>query len=304
MSEPGGQIQQVQLASWYEQEDQRSGKFPPQRIYPECRNSGLIVADSRDRISGTSGFNFVTDLKSETTNVRSIRLSSCILPLLPQINDLNNGITVVHTDGTGSVTLDNGYYTVQSLVNELQSKLTALWVALDPTNVVIINYDSDRRRISIVDGNNETWYFSDTCTFITRGVNVAAFDSGASSFTVANYSKSLQMVYSRYLNVYSRRLVEDARIGSRSSRGNGMCLVAVIDLLSGYDADQYINGSTFPSTAKVFYPRAPPVLNILNRQKAIRVFDLEVETEFGENVYTIYADGFHYPTCFVFETMF
>lgn len=293
----------VRLASIFEEEDQLNGKYVPQRVYSDVNQKSLLFVDSRDRSSGND-FNFVIDLKSETSNCRCVELSSCALPLLPQINDKNNSITVVHADGTASTTLENGYYTVQSLVNELSSKLTALWVSLDATNTVVVNYNADARTITITDGNGETWYFDSSSSFIQYGLNVVEFESGASTVAVVQTSVSLQMVYSRYLTVYSRRLTENSRITSKSSRPVSSNIVAMIDLLSGYDAQQYINGSTFPSTSKVFTPKNTAIINTLNRLKAIRVVDIEVEDEFGNNVYDIYNNGFKYATNFTFVQYF
>lgn len=294
----------VKFVADNEEDDLTNGKFQPQRVLANPTNSINILVNSRSRDTGDD-FKFMVDFRTESINLRDIQLCKLIFPLLPQINAHNNVLSGVHTDGAFSITLTEGYYTVQSFVNMLQSKMTAAWVALNALNVVTVNYSSDSRTITITDGGGDSFYFNTNCSFITYGYNVVGFNSGVSTNATSQTSINLTMIYSRYITIRSNRLVESQRSYSLLSNQGSSNIVAIVDLTEGYGADQYINGSTFPATAKVFNcTDIAPVINISNRYKNLRVLDIEIIDEFGYCIDTIYqglSSTFAYPVSIWFR---
>lgn len=295
----------VKLVSDSEPNDQALGKYQPQRLIAHSPNTVTLLVNSRDRTHGTD-FNFGTDMKSEGINMRTLALRKTIFPLLPQINANDNTLTVTHLDGDFTTILDPGYYTTQGFVNMLQAKLTAGWIGLDGTNSVTVNYDADARELTVTDNNGEDWYFHSTSSFIRLGYNVVGFPSqapGSALTTSAIASTSLTMMYSRFITIHSNRLAESQRGTSMISSTGAANIIAVVDLAEGYDPTQFATGSAFPGTAQVFNTPYAPVVNVLNRLKNLRVFDLECRDEFGVGIDRIYeglTEVFEYPTVFWF----
>jgi hypothetical protein len=294
----------VKLVADGEEVDLVNGKYQPQRIIANPPNYVNILVNSRSAESGDD-FKFYVDLRTESMNLRDIQLCKIIFPLLPQINSHNNVLSGTHDDGNFSITLTHGYYTVQSFVNMLQAKFTAAWIALNPLNVVTVNYNSDGRNIVITDGNGDFFYFDPNCSFIKYGYNVVGFNAGVAYDSDTQTSINLTMVYSRYITVRSNRLIENQRSYSLVSNLGSGNIIAIIDITEGYGADQYINGSTFPATAKVFNTTdIAPVINICNRDRSIRVIDIEILDEFGFCIDTIYrglTELFTYPVTIWFK---
>jgi hypothetical protein len=290
----------VKLVADGEPQDQMIGKYQPQRLLASSPNTATVIANSRDRTHG-SDFKFLVDLKTEGANFRTIALRKLIFPLLPQINAHNNSMTIEHDDGTFTVTLDSGYYTVQSFVNMLQAKLTAGWLGVGVGNSVTVNYDVDAREITITDNNAEAFFIQSTSSFILRGYNVVGFPSqapGSARTTTAIASNNLTMIYSRFATIRSNRLAESQRGTSMLSSTGASNIIAVVDLASGYDSSQFATGSAFPGTARVFDTEYAPKINVLNRHKNLRVFDVEIIDEFGIGVERIYeglTENFEYP---------
>jgi hypothetical protein len=287
----------VYLGAGREADLQANGKYVPQRVYTTVPQRSLMHIDSRNRVSGNS-FNGTYRLIPETSQARSLHMDKVIFPLLPTINDKNNGITIVHATGTGNTTLTNGYYTVQSLVNEMQAKFTALWQALPAgaLNSVSVIYDPSARTVTVTDNDGSLWYLDETSTFNTAGLNVIGFNAGLAFDAISHVSTSLQMIYSRYVIVKSQRLCEDTRIiSTTTATSSAMGIVAILDLVEGYDASQFSTGTSFPSTTKVYnLENSACHINVHNRGKAIKDLDLSFYDEFGNNIYNIYNSGFDY----------
>jgi len=278
-----------QLPSFYlqaspEDKDMVSGRFPPQRIRSEDPDSVNLLIRSEDRSFG-SDFDFQVDLLTTSSHIRKIQLCKAILPLLPQINVHNNTITVTHTDGTVTFTLDESYYSVQSMVNMMQAKFTAAWVSLDATNSVTISYNIERRSITIVDDNAEQFYIHNNSPFVLYGNNVVQFPiqaAGSALSTTSIESTSLEMIYSRYVTINPNRLPEDQKAYSIVSHRGPQNIVAVVDLVAAYTSQQFSVSSSYPGTQfSIETLQYAPRINLLNRTKALKVIDFVVEDEYG-----------------------
>lgn len=289
-----------------EHKDMVTGRFPPQRIRVEPTDSVNILIRSEDRRHGND-FDFTVDLITSTTHIRKMQLSKFMGPLLPQINVHNNSLSITHTDGTITTQLIDGYYSVQSLVNMLQSALTAAWLILDPTNLVTVSYSIERRSITVTDDNGELFYFHDDSPFILFGRNVVKFPSqpsGSPLSTPSIESQSMGMIYSRFLLLTSNRLTEDQKAYSTISGRGPSDIVSMIDLSSQYTSSQFTVTPSFPGTEIVantgdYAPR----INVLNRNKAIKLIDFSLEDEFGFKVSTINTSTykFEYPVALWFQ---
>lgn len=289
-----------------EHQDMVSGRFPPQRIRIEPTDSVNILIRSEDRRHGND-FDFTIDLIASTAHIRKIQLSKFMGPLLPQVNQNNKYLTIVHADGTITTTLTEGYYSVQSFVNMLQSALTVSWSSLGAGNIVTVSYNIERRSISVVDNNGEQWYFASESTFILYGRNVVKFPSkpiGSPLTSNITESQSLGMIYSRFLILTSNRLTEDQKTYSTISGKGPSNIVSIIDLSSQYSAAQFAVSSSFPGTEIVADTLAySPRINVLNRNKALKLIDLTLDDEFGFKVSSINTPTytFEYPVAMWFQ---
>ena len=277
--------------------DMVTGKYPPQRIKTEEQDSINILVKSDDRTYGND-YNFQSDLLTSTSNIRKIKLAKAFVPLPPQINIHNRSITVTHTDGDVTFSLLDGYYSVQSLVNMMQAAFTDAWVSLDPTNSVTISYDVDRRTIEIIDDNAEQFYIHNTSPFALYAINVVNFPTQAPLSALSTdsiESKSLGMIYSRFYILSSQRLTEDQGSFSAISSGGASNIVAILDLASSYNSAQFSVSTSFPGTEVVVDTLSyAPNINMVNRNKSLKVFDLALVDEFGFGLETIDNELFNF----------
>jgi hypothetical protein len=265
-----------------------------------------MLIKSEDRTYGTN-FDFQVNLLASSANIRKIQLAKCILPLLPQVNVNNKTVTVTHVDGTVTFPLIEGYYSVQSYVNMLQTSFSAAWLVLDPTNTVTISYDIERRSILISDDNSEAFYIHNDCTFALYSRNVVFFQyeaAGSTPTTTSIESLSLNMIYSRYVILESQRLTEDQKSYSMISGKGASNIVSIIDIASKYNEAQFVVSSSFPGTLFVIDTLDySPLINVLNRNKSLKVIDFVFVDEFGFNLSNISTSSFkfEYPTCLWFQ---
>jgi len=289
-----------------EHKDMVSGRFPPQRVRIEPTDSVNLLVRSEDRKHGND-FDFSIDLLTTTAHIRKIQLAKFMGPLLPQVNAHNKSLTIVHTDGVITTQLIEGYYSIQSFINMLQSALTSSWLILDPSNLVTVSYSVERRSISVVDDNGEDWFFDEASPFILYGRNVVKFPSKPFASPLTSFkteSQSLGMIYSRFLLLTSNRLTEDQKAYSTISGKGPSNIVSIIDLSSQYSAAQFSVSSSFPGTEIVantgdYAPR----INVLNRNKGLKIIDLTLEDEFGFKVSSINTPNytFEYPVAMWFQ---
>jgi hypothetical protein len=299
-------IKSVYLEASPEDENMTLGKYPPQRIMTEAQDTATMLIRSDDRTFGND-FDFQIDILTSTYSIRKIQLAKCIFPLLPQINIHNKSITVTHADGTVTFDLEDGFYSVQGLVNMMQDKFTTAWLSLDVTNLVTISYDIDRRSISIVDDNGENFYIHTNCPFDRYARNVVKFPSqvaGSPLTTTSIESLSLGMIYSRYVTLRSNRLTQDQKSFSVISKNGPADIVAVIDLASQYTTDQFAVSASFPGTDQVIDTlNYSPRINTVNRFKSFKVMDFQFIDEFGFCVSALDTNdySFEYPVAMWFQ---
>tara|TARA_R100001591_G_scaffold100392_1_gene106847 strand:+ start:973 stop:1893 length:921 start_codon:yes stop_codon:yes gene_type:complete len=296
----------VQLHSLPEDNNMVSGKYQPQRIRNETVDSVNLVIRSEDRTYGDD-FNFSIDLLTSSNNIRKIQMAKCMLPLLPQINVHNKTVSVVHVDGNITFDLEEGYYSVQAMVNMMQSAFTDAWINLDPSNLVTINYDIDRRSIIITDDNGENFFITNDCNFNRYARNVVKFNTRPATdtpTTSVQESSSLGMIYSRYVIATSFRLTEDQRSFSMVSNTGSKNIIGVLDLASAYSASQFAVSTSFAGTDVVLdCLDYAPKINLVNRNKSLKVIDIQIEDEFGFNLGTLNTPNYQfvYPVSMWFQ---
>jgi len=299
-------IKSVYLEAAQEDQNMTTGKYPPQRIMTEPQDTSTMLIRSDDRTYGDD-FDFQIDILTSTSGVRKIQLAKCIFPLLPQVNVHNKSITVTHDDGTVTFDLVDGFYSMQSYINMMQNEFTIAWQSLDVTNAVTISYDIDRRTVSIIDDNAENFYIHTDCPFDRYSRNVVKFPSepsGSIPSTSSIESLSLGMIYSRYVLLKSNRLTQDQKSFSVVSKNGASDIVAVIDLASQYDTDQFSVSSSFPGTFKpIDTLDYSPRINTVNRFKSFKVMDFQFVDEFGFGISSLNTSSynFQYPVAMWFQ---
>lgn len=270
-----------------------SGRFPPQRVKAEQPDSVNLLVRSEDRITGND-FDFSVDLLTSSAHIRKIQLAKIITPLLPQINNINKSITVVHQDGTVTFDLVEGFYSVQALANMMQDTFLTAWQSLDPLNSCTVSYDIERRSIEIIDDNGDAFYILRDCPFDKFARNVVKFpveSLPSVPSTTQIESVSLGMIYSRFLILSSSRLTEDQKSYSIVSDLGPSNIVAIVDIASKYTEGQFAVSTSFPGTTFVVDTlEYSPRINLLNRNKALKVIDFQLSDEFGNNVSNL-SDG-------------
>jgi hypothetical protein len=280
-----------------EDTDMVSGKYMPQRIRTEDVDTVNILVRASDKTYG-NGYDFQTDLITPSVHIRKIKLAKIGLPLIHQINNNNKTISVTHTDGSVTFDLVEGFYSVQGMVNMFQASFTTAWLSLDGTNLVTVSYDIDRRQITITDDNGEFFYIWSNCNFALYGKNVVKFPTlpSGSVVAVATISSTrLGMIYSRYIVLKSRRLTEDQKSFSLISGKGPSDIVAIIDLASAYNSSQFTVSTSFPGTDVIIETGDyAPKINFVNRNKALKVFDLQLEDEFGFGLNTLNTATFEF----------
>ncbi len=285
--------QYVKLIADIPQPDERKGKFFPQRVQSVVPNRINILIDSEDRIrESTSDFDFIIRFQSEVF-VRQIYLTNAILPLCPTIHDKNKTLKVTVNGNTFNITLDTGYFNPVTFSNELQNKLSAAWIAnVDPLATVLVTYDNAGRFISVVDtspggiGGPYPITFLDS-SFSKYGKHVCEFKIDNASIT--QKSISLEMIYSRYYYIKSNRMSQNQRAASVSSGPNSMNIVGIVYNTDMYDETQF-QSTIFPGTSKSYELTNPPVINMTSLS-SFREVDIQIEDEFGFNLYTLMDDG-------------
>lgn len=268
-----------------------NGKFEPQRVRSEPCETLICVIDGRDRIVG-NGCDFTVDLKNEVTRTRKCTVSKIVLPKLPTINPKNNAVTIVHQNGTASTTLSYGFYNITSFVNELSSKLGALFTSL--SDGCIVAYDPKTRVVSIESVGGDQWFFDSACSFIQYGGNVHGFDGYPATSdpllvgSITQYSSTCGLIYSKYITIKSTILQNYLRSPSRNSRGD-LNIVASCSICQDYTASDFDSSSVY--TGCILVEKSmddSPIFTIAGRNFAsIRQVDIQLIDEFGFSCYDV-----------------
>jgi len=300
------QSRSIYLPASPEDENLVSGRFPPQRIKNEEVDSVNILIRSEDRSHGND-FDFESNLITSSAHIRKLQLSKAIVPLSPQINIHNKSVTITHATGTVTFDLIPGFYSCQSLANMMQQQFLAAWQSLLPTNSVSVSYDIDRRSIVINDDFAAFWYIHTGCPFDLFARNVVKFPTqfaGNPLLSRLTESLSLGMIYSRFYLLTSSRLTEDQKSFSIISGRGPSNIVSIIDVGSAYNISQWAVSVSFPGTTFTIDTLSySPKINVLNRNKSLRIVDLQLEDEFGFNLNSISTAAlpFEYSTAFFFQ---
>lgn len=283
-----------------------SGRFPPQRVKAELTDSVNILVRSEDKMVGNN-YDFQVDLLTSSVHIRKIQLAKIITPLLPQINNVNKSVTIVHQDGNVTFDLVEGFYSVQALANMMQDTFLVAWQLLDPANSCTVSYDIERRSISITDDLSKSFYLLRGCPFEKFGKGVVQLPSESLPAVPSSAeleSTALGMIYSRFLILSSSRLTEDQKSFSIVSDLGPSNIIAIVDIASKYSEGQFAVSTSFPgSTFVIDTLDYAPRINLLNRNKALKVVDFQLSDEFGNNV-SLLSDGtfpFSYPIALFFQ---
>jgi hypothetical protein len=282
------------------------GVYPPQRIKTEDQDSINVLIRSEDRNYGND-FKFTVNLLTSTAHIRKLSLAKIGMPLLPQINEHDKNVIVTHVDGTVSFDLVEGYYSIQSFINMLQQEFENAFKSLDVTNNVVVSYDIEKRSITITDLNSEAFYIHTECNFNRYGRNVVKFNTlpagSALPITFSYNSVSVGMIYSRFVVLSSSRLTEDQKTYSVVSNQGPSDIISIIDIASAYDSDQFTVNSSFPGTDVIINTLGySPRINVLNRNKSLKVMDFTLTDEFNFGLDTLNTPtySFEYPVFFWF----
>ena len=112
------------------------------------------------------------------------------------------------------------------------------------------------------------------------------------------------MIYSRYVIATSFRLTEDQRSFSMVSNTGSKNIIGVLDLASAYSASQFAVSTSFAGTDVVLdCLDYAPKINLVNRNKSLKVIDIQIEDEFGFNLGTLNTPNYQfvYPVSMWFQ---
>tara|TARA_R110000787_G_scaffold136205_1_gene248730 strand:- start:8237 stop:8935 length:699 start_codon:yes stop_codon:yes gene_type:complete len=203
------------------------------------------------------------------------------------------------------VELQPAFYNTTTLANELATKITAV---LGFSNVCVVVFDPLTRTftVTITNGGSPTlFFFSDTCSFITRGDFMAPFPGsnimGDPSDPLIGRaywrSGAAGMLYTRYAIISSESFNQysfsDSRATTLSLKNNIIC---IIDLTSIYEASDFDIGIPYSGVfATVSTPEAPHIM-VTNPQRNLNErVDIAVQDEYGEEFDRIMELGGDYP---------
>lgn len=288
----------------------RTGQVKPSLVLAEPLQSFTVVVDAKDRTSGTL-YDFRVDFGSQIHRARAIQLTRLILPKLNNVTSANNTIVTYHVDtGAGTAitcTLSPGLYNVSALSNEIASKINAAWAAAGVTDSVTVSFDTVRECFTINSVNVENFYISSTCTFITRGANLANFQSAAAGSDPAVtgativYSGHAGMMYTRWLTIHSDELTKHQWSRSRLSRSTSSAfgdIIAVIDLCHLYSGDDFNVAQAYAGAlwSIPFTGTEVPYISVANSQQSIcQIVDITIRDEFGDEITELQELGAPYP---------
>lgn len=295
----------VYLASVLEPLAQMDGSVRPQRVTAMLQDTAVIQVDSDLRKTGDD-FDFIIDFLQSNASFRQIHLKRVLMPIIPQINEANNEISVrLQIGGVRTGVLPNGYYSPDRFANMLNEVMGQMWLAGDPTNEVSVTYEPLTREIKIVDGNGRQFQILSESSYARYGTNVAEFRSAPSTVTETSSeltSLSMGMVFTRYVQVISCELVKNQR-GSSIVAGRGaLSLIGIIDIISAYDPAQWSPANIYPGTSATYEIRTAPRLNMRDSGTTPRVVDFQLRDEWGFTLGRI-GPGIRYPTSLWFEVL-
>lgn len=260
-----------------------TGRELPLLIQAEQPSAATMLVDSANRYSGNSA-----DFRVKMNTVlrpRYYQMKRIVLPKIPNVNANNNTITIVHTDGTFTVTLTNGIYNTTTLANELTSKINAGLAALLSIDTVTTTYNTNTRNFTVTSTNSYNWYFVDTSTFITRGINLTGFIGYpiGTPLTVSSHSSGIAgMLYCKYISISSQMLTQYSYSSSITSNpANRPQLVGVADMTSIYSAADFDVSVPYSGVYNAIDVWAPNIAAMSSQKSSFSDLDFLVQDEYG-----------------------
>lgn len=262
--------------------------------------SSNILVDSKDRIySSDSPFNFSIDLGANLFRPRSVSVQKVTIPLINNVNPLNNVITVYVSDNAGgrdvlTVTLQPAVYDPISLANEIVTRLN---VAVAASAVVFAGVFAcgfnKITQLFTLFGTHTDFQFKldNACSFIQKGrflhgftgtVNPSIADADATFYQMIRGGRAA-MMYTRYITIHSARLNQTAFSGSRTSDPQqGKDIVAVVDITGLYGPEDFNTAIDFSGAYKTVITAEAPNISVLNGEKNLTQFiDFRMKDEYG-----------------------
>lgn len=259
------------------------GKLRPSRVRALANDTITVIIDSKERLSGTD-YNFTVSVQKPILAPLNVQLTQASIPKIPNINPMDNQITVVSTVGTYSFTIPPGYYNQNSLVNALT---VGLDTAFDGADSFVVSFNTLNRTISIQSNGGHPWFFSNLSSFIIYGSNVANFSSlspdsdPATLGAVTQYSGPAGLIYSRYVAIRSNKLTAYAYEVPRSSLGI-VNAIAVVSMVNLYDNSDFSVTNVYQGNIvlDVTIPTAS-ILNTAQSGNALTNMDFQLVDEYG-----------------------
>jgi hypothetical protein len=270
----------VYLASVQEPLAQMNGQVRPQRVMAQFQDTAIIQVDSSLKKTGND-FNFIVDFLQSNALFRQIQLKKVMMPIIPQINDANNVLTLRSTFATVDINLPNGYYNPTSFADMLSDAIGLVWSTYPAT--MTVDYSPLTREITLDSSIN--FGIHNTCSFARFGKNVVNFPTVTPTelLTESTYvSTSMSMVFTRYVQIDSCELVRHQKGTSLIAGRGAISVIGYVDLIQAYNVEQWSPTQyVFPGTSASFDVRDAPRINIRESESTPRIVDFALKDEFG-----------------------
>lgn len=299
----------IRLTPNMDKEEYATGKIRPTTITAEQAFSCNLLVDHRDAIySANTPFNFTVDFTSDMIRARIGTVQRVILPLINNVNPLNNTIQFsIHFQNnlpppndidkvvSFSCILQPAVYDTASLCNEIAANMNAA-VSTDPDidwefscNFSAVT-QSFTIELSPIAGATSTATFNlwEECTFVSRGKYLCGFTGLPAITSSANFYQKIRsgragMVYTRFVTIHSQRLTENTYQKSKTSdQQQGTDIIAIVDVTGIYNSGNFDTGIPFSGVYKVIETPEAPKINLMNgAQKLTRYVDFYSKDEYG-----------------------
>jgi hypothetical protein len=228
-----------------------SGENLPCLFQMESPSSVNMLIDSKDRTNGNDA-RFQVDLKYRLPRPRYVTLKKVIIPKIPNVTSLNNGIRINHEKGlTDTFYIPPGIYNTTDLANTLTAVINAAFAAVGILDTVTTTYSVITRSFSIQSVSPFYFFIIDTSTFILRGEFLVPFASQPITDVPSSsvvYSGIAGMLYTRYLTISSDSLTQNSFSSSILSRvGQPNNIIGLVDIADIYTADDFDVSKPFTS---------------------------------------------------------
>jgi hypothetical protein len=262
---------------------QNDQNLEPQYVRIRSNNMSWIALDSNDkRITNPTPQDCVDfSLSNITTRkIKRFGLESAFYNWpIPNVNTRNNIITFFSSfsSTTHTVTLTEGFYqTLTALSTEMQTQLNSVAGASGLTFTLSIpanlGYVLD---MTTVGGS---FYFTDTCKFITKGLHLLHMPSGVTKLTNSLRTGQADLQYTRWFDIVSFQLDQYNKNPFTSSRNGEQNIVARIYMgtaqtpwIPDYGYRDYLQNN-------IRYVN-------FNRDQSLANIDFKVYDEFGDPLY-------------------